>query len=404
MTEQSSLDDLFSRDDPIFANKELLEINHLPDHGRIVGRDDEIAALANALNPALFSQSPSNVLLYGKTGTGKSLCAKHVSGRLVEEAKEDGVEVGVAYVDCAQDNTETQAVQTIASAVNTESTDISVPDKGISTSTYYKRLWRILDGTYDVVVIILDEIDKLGDDDILMQLSRAGEAGKLESCKIGTIGISNKIKYTERMDERVKSSLCEREFVFPPYDANQLRAIMEARSDAFEEGVLEEGTIQLAAAHAAKEHGDARKAIDILRYAGELAQAKNETTVREEYVIQARDRAENDRFRELIRGATPHSKYALQALAILSLQEPNQKAFRTSRVYEVYERICHREATDPLSTRRVRDLLREQAFLDVIEQARQSGGSAEGSYTEHRLLEQPEIVKQVLIDEGQENQ
>lgn len=388
--------DLFSREDLIFEKKELLEINHLPAHGRIVGRDDEISALANALNPALFSQSPSNVLLYGKTGTGKSLCAKHVSRRLVDEADEEGVIVGVAYVDCAQDSTETQAVQTIASAINCSETEVSIPDKGISTSTYYKRLWRILDELYDVVIIILDEIDKLENDDILMQLSRAGEAGKLERCKLGVIGISNKIKYKDRMDERVKSSLCEREFVFPPYDANQLRAIMEARSDAFKEGVLEPGTIPLAAAQAAQEHGDARKAIDILRYAGELAQTESADTVREEYVKKARERAENDRFRELIRGATPHSKYALQALAILSLENPSVDAFRTSRVYEIYEQVCRQMDSDPLSTRRVRDLLREQAFLDVIEQARQSGGSAEGSYTEHRLLEDPEVVKKVL--------
>ncbi|WP_137287810.1 orc1/cdc6 family replication initiation protein [Halorussus salinisoli] len=388
--------DLFSREDPVFADKELLEINHLPDDGRIVGRDDEIQSLANALNPALFGQSPSNVLLYGKTGTGKSLCAKHVSRQLISEAARDGITVGKAYVDCAQDTTETQAVQTIANSLNTDATEISVPDKGISTSTYYKRLWRILDDEYDVVVIILDEIDKLEDDAILMQLSRAGEAGKLDHCKLGTIGISNKIKYKDRMDERVKSSLCEREFVFPPYDATQLRTIMEARDDAFEEGVLEDGTIPLAAAHAAQEHGDARKAIDILRYAGEIAQSKNDATVREEYVKQARDRAENDRFRELIRGATPHSKHTLRALAGLTLNHTGEEAFRTSRVYEAYERICGRDGVDPLSARRVRDLLREHAFLDVIEQADRSGGSAEGKYTEHRLLEDPEVVVDVL--------
>ncbi len=76
-----------------------------------------------------------------------------------------------AYVDCAQDTTETQTAQTIASAVNTDETDIYIPDKGISTATYYKRLWRILDKEYDVALIILDEIDKLEDDAILMQLA-----------------------------------------------------------------------------------------------------------------------------------------------------------------------------------------------------------------------------------------
>jgi len=395
-------DDLFTREDPIFATKELLEISHLPGEGRIVGRDDEISQLATAVNPAIFGQSPSNVLIYGKTGTGKSLCAKYVSRRLVETASDEGITATFAYVDCAQDTTETQAVQTIADSVNdVAETGINIPDKGLSTSTYYKRLWRILDQRFDVVVIILDEIDKLSDDDILMQLSRAGEAGKITDCKLGVLGISNKIQYKDRMDERVKSSLCEREFVFPPYDANQLRNIMEARSDAFRDGVLEPSTIPRAAALAAREHGDARKAIDILRYAGEIAQSNGSTTVKEQFVTQARQRAETDRFRELIRGSTPHSRYVLQALAVLSISNGDQEGFRTSRVYEIYENICRQEGSDSLSLRRVRDLLKEHAFLDIIEQSKHSGGSAEGSYTNHQLLEDPEVVKDVLTENNQ---
>jgi len=396
-TSMSQSDELFTREDPIFVNKELLEINHLPDEGRIVGRDDEISKLANAVNPAIFGQSPSNVLIYGKTGTGKSLCAKYVSTRLVETAAEENVNAKTAYVDCAQDTTETQAVQTIASKLNDpDTTGVNIPDKGISTATYYKRLWKILDEQHDVALIILDEIDKLDDDSILMQLSRAGEAGKIESCKIGVIGISNKIRYKDRMDERVKSSLCEREFVFPPYDAGQLNDIMEARRDAFRDGVLDESVISRTAALAAREHGDARKAIDILRYAGEIAQSEEAEVVREEFVDRARDQAETDRFRELIRGSTPHSRYVLQALTILSLNSPKKEGFRTTAIYDLYEQICRQEGSEGLSLRRVRDLLKEHAFLDVTEQSRCSGGSAEGSYTEHQLLEDPEVIQSVL--------
>ncbi|GGL39640.1 cell division control protein Cdc6 [Halarchaeum grantii] len=393
-------DDLFIREDPVFTNKELLEINHLPDEGRIVGRDEEIRQLANAVNPAIFGQSPSNILIYGKTGTGKSLCAKHVSQRLVETAGEEDIDAVYAYVDCAQDSTETQAVQTLASSVNDRArTDAKIPDKGISTATYYKRLWRILDARHDIVLVILDEIDKLEDDDILMQLSRAGEAGKITDCKVGVIGISNKIKYKDRMDERVKSSLCEREFVFPPYDADQLSSIMRARADAFRDGVLDDAVIPRAAALAAREHGDARKAIDILRYAGEIAQSSGSEAVEERFVVDARERAETDRFRELIRGSTPHSRYVLHALVVLALDDDtDDDGFRTTRIYDVYEQICRQEGLDALSLRRVRDLLKEHAFLDIVEQSRHSGGSAEGTYTNHTLLEDPTVIREVLTE------
>ena len=64
----------------------------------------------------------------------------------------------------------------------------------------------------------------------------------------------------------------------------------------------------------------------------------------------------------------------------------------------MYEEICRQQAAETLSLRRVRDLLKEHAFLDVIEQTRQSGGSAEGSYTDHQLLEDPEIIQEVLTE------
>ena len=221
-----------------------------------------------------------------------------------------------------------------------------------------------------------------------MQLSLAGDAGKIQDCKIGIIGISNKIKYRkEQMNERVKSSLCEREFVFPPCDGNQLAAIMRAREDVFREGVLEDEVIPTAAAPAARVHGDAGQAIDILRYAGEIAQSRGANTVTADFVVDAREQAEADRFRELIRGSTPHSRYVFQALTVLSLNEDDQDGFRTTGIYEVDKGVCRQEDSDAHSLRRVRDLPKEHAFLDITERSRHSGGSAEGSYTNQQLLE-----------------
>ena len=118
----------------------------------------------------------------------------------------------------------------------------------------------------------------------------------------------------------------------------------------------------------------------------------------EEFVVDAREQAETDRFRELLRGSTLHSRYALQALTILSLNKPQSDGFRTTEIYDMYQQVCRQEASDTLSLRRVRDLLKQHAFLDITKQSRHSGGSAEGSYTNHQLLEDPEVVRGVLTD------
>ncbi len=395
----SSVDDpLFESGHRIFANKDLLKIGHVPEADRIVGRDEEISKLAKRLNGAVHGYSPENVMIYGKTGTGKSLVSKHVCQR-AQNAAQEGVEIGTAYIDCAEDNTETQAVSSLAAKLNDESTTgITVPHTGLSTSKYYKLLWKTLDVQFDSVIIILDEIDLMNDDSVLMKLSRAEEAGKID-CSVGVIAISNKIQYVDNVNERVKSSFQHKELFFKPYDANQLRGIMFNREDAFQDGVLSEDVIPLSAAFAAQEHGDARKAIDILRHAGEVAYEAGAEQVIEEHVRQAQQHAEKDRFRELVNGAPTQAKAALLALTELSVNS-NDDAFLTSRVYDQYEQICNHLNMDTLSVRRFRDILKEQAFLGVVEIEKINKGSAGGIHLQNRLIEDPQVVRETILEDG----
>jgi len=394
-----SVDDpLFESGHRIFANKDLLKIGHVPEADRIVGRDEEISKLAKRLNGAVHGYSPENVMIYGKTGTGKSLVSKHVCQR-AQNAAQDGVEIGTAYIDCAEDNTETQAISSLAAKLNDESsTGISVPYTGLSTSKYYKLLWKTLDAQFDSVIIILDEIDLMNDDSVLMKLSRAEEAGKIE-CSVGVIAISNKIQYVDNVNERVKSSFQHKELFFKPYDANQLREIMFNREDGFQDGVLSEDVIPLSAAFAAQEHGDARKAIDILRHAGEVAYEAGAEQVMEEHVRQAQQHAEKDRFRELVNGAPTQAKAALLALTELSVNS-NDDAFLTSRVYDQYERICNHLDMDILSVRRFRDILKEQGFLGVVEIEKINKGSAGGIHLQNRLIEDPQVVRETILEDS----
>lgn len=390
-------DPLFESGHRIFANKDLLKIGHVPGADRIVGRDEEINRLAKRLNGAVHGYSPENVMIYGKTGTGKSLVSRHISQR-AKDAAQDEVDIGMAYIDCAEDNTETQAISSLAMKLNDEpSTEIMVPHTGLSTSKYYKLLWRILDAQFDSAIIILDEIDLMDDDSVLMKLSRAEEAGKVD-CSIGVIAISNKVQYVDNLNERVKSSFQHKELFFKPYDANQLREIMLNRKDAFQQGVLSDDVVPLSAAFAAQEHGDARKAIDILRHAGEVAYESGDDTVREEHVRQAQQHAEKDRFRELVNGAPTQAKAALLALTELTLNS-KEDAFLTSRVYDQYERICDYLDMDVLSVRRFRDILKEQGFLGVVEIEKINKGSAGGIHLQNRLIEDPEVVHETILED-----
>ncbi|WP_129116000.1 Cdc6/Cdc18 family protein [Halegenticoccus tardaugens] len=391
-----ALEDAFEGQDRIFTEKGRLDVGYVPGPDGIVARNDEIRRLATALNPAVTGGTPSNVFLYGKTGTGKSLCARYTTARIVDAAATSDVSVGRVVVDCSQDDTETRAVRAIVRALNDpDTTDFTVPETGLGRSRYYRLLWQVLDARFDVALVVLDEIDRLANDDLLMQLSRAAETGKLDRCSVGVVGISNKIRYRDRLEERVKSSLQEREIVFTPYDRRALRKIIRSRADAFVGDALSDDVISECASLAAEEHGDARRAINLLRHAGELATCDDADAITVDHVRRADSVAERDRVKALLVGATTQQKATLLAVVSLALVEKT-RTFETTDVYAAYENICAEVSLDALSKRRVHDLLREWEFLEMLEITRTGGGRGRGSFLRHRLLEDPSVIRSVF--------
>lgn len=389
-------DPLFEYEDPIFADEKLLEITHIPGPDRIVGRDEHMQKVANALNPAIFGNEPNHLFIFGKTGTGKSLISRSVAERVINEAQHDNVEVQYVFIDCGEQNTEASIIKTIAQELNEPNrSGVTIPDRGLGTGDYYKRLWKVVDQCTDVTIVLLDEVDLLDDDEVLRKLSRAGENRRIQDSCIGIIGISNKIDYPDELSERVKSSLARDELVFPSYDADQLIKILERRRDAFHNGVLEEGVIPLTAALAAQEHGDARKAIDILRNAGRIAKKEDANVVTEEHVRAAKEKTEADRLSELIDGSPQQTKLLLYALVLLTKNRPKQ-AFPTSTIYDQYTHIVESLDIDPLSERRTQEILQELGFLNVVQSERKGKGRGQGIHTTHRLLESPDLVLNVL--------
>lgn len=397
--EDGFADDIYQTGD-IFSNRELVRVGYVPELSRIVGRDDEVREVGGALGPAIEGGPPETCIIYGKTGTGKSLVARCVTRGAVQRAQDNGYSFQYSYVDCSDYQTEAKASREMARGLQQQlHADKSIPRIGIGAADYRDITWELLSNyEIDAFVVILDEIDKLENDEILRSISRAKESGK-SSTNIGAICISNKIEYQKRFSERVNSSLQENDLVFDPYDADQLRDILTNRKDAFKKGVLDNTVIPKIAALSAQEHGDARKAVDTLYEAGRLAEKAGATTVTDDFVEEALKKAEAKRFKELVAGQPPQVKLVLGALASLTKAQ-HQDQFRTSTIYDWYKSAAKDEGKSPLSYDRVSKLLREQGFLGITESEHTGGGYGEGSYMVHRLLRDPDIVIEALDEDS----
>jgi cell division control protein 6 len=383
-------------DDEIFRNRELVDTNHIPNKDRIVGRSEQIQQVAAEVGPLIAGSPANSILIFGKTGTGKSLVAKHVMDRLQAEGHRQGTAIGTAYVNCSQTSGGSRVIRNIGRDLSGPECAVSFPSRGISTDEYYERLWQLMNQQFDAVVIAIDEVDMLKEDTPLMVLSRAGETGSVD-VPISVIAISNKIDYRNQMNQRTKSSFGHREFVFDPYDATQLREILEHRRDAFHPGVLEDGVIPRVAALAAKEHGDARKGVEVLKYLGQYAVQHGKSHIAEEDIEEVREIAEAERLRDLLSGLPQHTKYVVIAIAYLTRKNSNQDWFRTTQVIDSYRQFCEREGYETLSSDRIRELLDEVAFLKITEKETQHSGrgKGKGTYNRHRLLWDPEVVEHI---------
>jgi len=352
--------------DGLFINREVMRHTYTPEI--LPHREKEINSLASVFVPALRGETPSNVFIYGKTGTGKTAVTKFVGRELLKKGEKTGKKVNFIYVNCEVVDTQYRLLQNIANHFIEEWSE-RIPFTGWPTDEVYSKLTRMIDEQGGVTVVILDEVDKLKGDEALYNLSRINS--DLKHAKVSIVGISNDLKFTEFLDPRVKSSLGEENMIFPPYDADELQDILRQRISAALKGdVIDEEVIPLCSALAAQEHGDARRALDLLRMATELAERSSSRRITKKHVKLAQSKIEIDRITEVVRTLPTQSKLILTA--ILLQDKHNKKtdtagsAMTTGEVYEIYKELCKKTRTDILTQRRVADLISELDMLGVL--------------------------------------
>jgi len=366
----SSVDDIFDEllgRESIFINREVLTHDYIPDE--LPHREEEVSKLAYILASALKGGRPSNVFMYGKTGTGKTAVAKYVLKKLKEKASSLGMNISYAYINCKYRKSNYRVLVKICEELGCT----GIPHTGLPTDVVFDKLLTYIERLNRLVIVVLDELDwliKNAGDDVLYQLTRINN--DLRNSKVSIIGITNDLKFREYLDSRVLSSLSEETLVFKPYDSTQLYNILKMRANlAFKPGVVSDEAIKLAAALAAQEHGDARRAIDLLRVAGELADRKGNLKVTTEHVLIAQKQVDRDIIESVIRKLPQQEQVVLLAIIKLSM---SGEMITTGNVKKVYEKLCSIIGLRPVTLRRINDILADLETLGIISAAIKSLG------------------------------
>lgn len=357
--------DEFETNNTIFKDKKPLDHRFLPE--KLIHREDQIKQIAKYWVDALNNVTPSNITIYGKTGTGKTAASKFAREQLNEASKNKDVFIRVEYIRCTDYTTEYQVIAHLCQKLGRD-----VPNRGWTKSEIVNTFRNIFKtnsfGKKLILIVILDEIDILLDKDgdgILYTLT------KTENVSI--LSISNYLDFKGLIKSRVNSSLNDKEIVFPPYGADQLADILYDRAGlSFHERVLENDVIPLCSAMAAKEEGDARYALDLLRTSGELAFDEDSENVSSSHVKRAKDKIEHNKVTEIISTLPIQQQRVLEA--ILNLTKENGE-ITSGKLYDAYKEVSNK---DSVTYRRIFDFINELEMLGIISTNTISRGRGKG--------------------------
>ena len=388
---------MFERDRQVFADAEPLDDSYEPEDIR--ERDEELEKYQRALQPIIDNRPTSNIFLYGKTGTGKTVATKFMLSHLEDDtAQYDDIHLSTVWVSCENLSSSYQVAVALVNELRDNQNKDRISATGYSQQRVFDILYEELDALGGTIVIVLDEIDNIGhSDDILYGLPRARSNDYVDNARPVIVGISNDFQFRDNLSPKVKDTLAEKEILFPPYDADQLRSILTPRAKkAFHDSVLSDDVVPLCAAFAAQDTGSARQAIRLLREAGELAQSLDSEIVTEEHVRGAQDELEKNQLYEGMQELTTQGHAVLCALAYY--QALDEVPIRSRDLYDRYVKICDRLDTDCVSERRVRDHLSDMNMLGLINLYERNEGLSAGRYHEYELDVPLKTVLEVLLE------
>ena len=373
----------------LIKNRTILHHTFIPNN--IHHRDLEQEQVTQSLLPILKQFRPSNILIYGKPGTGKTLVVRRVLSKIQERVEKTNFPIRLVYGNSKEETTLYGLLVDFGRQLGLSEKEL--PTTGLSISEVFKRLLRIINKNSLNTVFIIDEIDFLAHlvskskNDILYQLTRSND--RIKNGSLSLIGISNDLTFKDRLDPRVISSLGEEEIVFTNYSVNQIHKILEDRIQlAFVEGAVEESALNLCAAMAGREHGDARRAIDLLRVAGEIAEREQEEKVSEEHIRRASQKMEEDKETAALQSYPLHEK-----LIILAVMRAGGSS--TGEIFTAYKELCKSVRQKELTQRRMTQMLSDIELSGIIS-GRIVHQGIHGRTKKFKLTISPETIKQTL--------
>lgn len=373
------------KENEIFSDKSSLDsLSYVP--SKIIGRNKEVKSLLRYLLGYKKGHVVPLVSVYGRSGSGKSTLVKYVC-----ESLED---LHLCFVNLREAKTVFNAANLILSELG-DSNLKSAQGTSMALQRIAKCIQLIPGLEHNkLFVLVLDEFDAIFNDsranpsDFVYKLVELQASLRKKGLMCCIVTISNNVLSDYNLDDRVKSRIGTSDVFFEPYSKEDVLEILYQRAKKAFQTKVDSTVLQYCAERSYLEHGDARRAIDLLRVAAELASAKKETLTIQ-HVDLASERLQKDRIDEVLSSASYHFRLACLSLAIRTYGL--EKEWHST--HELHKKYCDliQKGTKPVSHRRFSEILRELENTGLAVSHTGSQGR-KGYSSQFRLTMPPEIV------------
>ena len=320
-------------------------------------REKQLSRIISHLAPILDGAHPPSALVYGPTGSGKTVSLIHVLSTFAKVAERHNINFDYRYIDLTSPKTYFGALNEVAIALDSTNRKYR---KGIPVEYMQARIKNAIADHQGFLSLLIDEADNIrpNPDAFLTYLVKT--LPRKVSCRLILILLTNRLDWEKTLDPRILSFLKKTDIIFEPYDALDLVEILKLRAEkALRKDRVEPAALKKVAAYASRETGDARKAVELLAKAVKVAE-ESSGYLREKEVDIAESRLEVDKSEELINALATQQRFALQAC--YSIFKKGTTKVSTGQAYEVYKSICSAERCRALTQRRFCDII---SFLDL---------------------------------------
>lgn len=278
--------DILMDDETLFRQERVFTPTYVPDD--FMHRDPQLEELALALKPGMRGVNPSNSLIYGPAGTGKTTAVRYV----FQQVKETSDRLVPVYINCEDSSTP----YAIFSRIYEEVYGLSPPSTGKPLEDVKERVFTKLSRMDKSLVVALDELDRLflnkQVENILIDLLKSHSTYDYD--RVGILGIMIRDQFLLQLSEKTRSVFNPSYIHFEPYSRDQVQDILERRvQHGFYPNVMSAEVLDIIVDYT-YERGDLRFGIELLRRSGVMAENDSSKSIEEEHVEQAVSRLQTN--------------------------------------------------------------------------------------------------------------